>query len=303
VTEHRIGIDFGGTRIKLALVDDGEVVRKASIETPHGAAPAAIFDAIAAQVRALDPSPSRLGMAIPGEVDRDGRCIRLPNVPGFEGVAMAAELSRRVNAAVVVENDATTAAYAEALFGHGKEYPSFLTVTLGTGVGGGLVIERGLVRGAHGFGAEIGHVTVDTSTAAVPCACGNRGCLEAYAGTVGLLAVFRASGGAATEIAEVAASARRGEAAGLAAFASLSDSLAVALNSIQNVLDLDAIVFSGGVSKSFDLVEPRLRAGLRAKRFAPILGEVPLLTSELGEHAGVVGAAHLPELSKLARTR
>jgi glucokinase len=139
-------------------------------------------------------------------------------------------------------------------------------------------------------------VTVDTSPVAAPCACGSRGCLESYAGTLGLLARFRVGGGAATEVKDIADSARRGERAGLETFEMLADALAVALNSIQHVLDLDAIVFSGGVSRSFDLVEPRLRAGLRARPFAPVLAEVPLVVSALGELAGVVGAAHLPEL-------
>jgi glucokinase len=246
----------------------------------------------------MNPAPRELGVAIPGEVDREGRCVRLPNVPGFEGVAIAAELEARTGALVTVENDATTAAFGECLYGWGRTYPSFLTVTLGTGVGGGLVVDGHLVRGAHGFAGEIGHVTVDTSPSAAPCACGSRGCLESYAGTLGLLARFRVAGGAATEVKDIADSARKGESAGLDTFAMLSDALAVALNSIQNALDLDAIVFSGGVSQSFDLVEPRLRAGLRARRFAPVLAEVPLVVSALGELAGVVGAAHLPELRR-----
>lgn len=294
----RIGVDFGGTRIKLAEVSGATVLRRTSIDTPDGVPPAAIFDAIAAAVRTLSPAPRELGIAIPGEVDREGRCVRLPNVPGFEGVAIGAELEARTGALVTVENDATTAAFGEFLFGYGRTYPSFLMVTLGTGVGGGLVIDGRLVRGAHGFAGEIGHVAVDTSPEAPPCACGNRGCLESYAGTVGLLARFRVAGGDASEVKDVADSARRGEPAGMNTFAALADALGTALASIQNTLDLSAIVFSGGVSQSFDLVEPRLRAVLRSKCFAPVLGEVPLVVSALGELAGVVGAAHLPELRR-----
>ena len=78
----------------------------------------------------------------------------------------------------------------------------------------------------------------------------------------------------------------------------MADALSVALTSIQNTLDLDAIVFAGGVSRSLDLVEPRIREGLRARRFAPVLSEVPLVASAMGEHAGVIGAAHLPSLPR-----
>jgi glucokinase len=291
-----IGVDFGGTRIKVAEVDGKTVVRRASIDTPVGRSAGEILDAIAEAVLALAPLPGRFGMAIPGEVDSRGKCFRLPNVPGFEGVEIAAELGRRTYADVTVENDGTTAAYAELLFGHGQRHGSFLMATLGTGIGGGLVIDRRLVRGKNGFAGEIGHVTVDASEDASPCVCGNRGCLEAYAGTKALLDAFRAAGGVATEVRDVAESALRGEHAGSVTFARMADRLAIALTSIQNVLDLDAIVFTGGISKSFGLIEPGLRAGLRRRRFAEPLAEVPLLVSELGDVAGVVGAAHLPGL-------
>jgi glucokinase len=197
---------------------------------------------------------------------------------------------------VAVENDATTAAYGEALYGHGQQYESFLLVTLGTGVGGGLVIGKRLIRGAHGFGAEIGHMTVDASPTAPRCACGNTGCLEAFAGTRALLDAFRRAGGTATEVRDVADSAHRGEAGGKGAFATLTWALGVTINSIQNLLDLDAIVFSGGVSRSFDLIEAPLRAELRGRRFAEPLSEIPLLVSDFGDLAGVVGAAYLPDL-------
>jgi glucokinase len=235
-------------------------------------------------------------MAVPGEVDPAGRCYRLPNVPGFEGVPIAEELRRRTGARVVVENDATAAALGESVHGHGRNYASFLLVTLGTGVGGGLVLGKRLIRGAQGFAAEIGHVTVDASPGAPPCACGNRGCIEAYAGTRPVLARFTAEGGRGSEMKDVAFSARRGEAAGEAALGQMADALSIGLTSIQNVLDLDAIVFSGGVSASFDLIETRLRRGLRERAYAPPLGEVPLLVSELGDRAGLVGAAELCRL-------
>ncbi len=293
-----IGIDMGGTSVKIADIEGVEVLQSANILTPVGQTPDRILDQIAAAVHVLDPSPRELGMAIPGEVDSDGKCYRLPNIPGFEDVQIARELSKRTGATVTVENDATTAAYGEALFGHGREHASFLMVTLGTGIGGGLVLGRRLIRGSHGFAAEIGHLTVDSAPDARACACRNRGCLEAYAGTHALLDFFAAAGGTAHEIVQVADSAHRGEAAGIGAFDRMADALAIALNSIQNMLDLDAVVFAGGISKSFDLVEPRLRERLRARCFAKPLGEVPLLVSKLGSAAGVVGAANLPGLSR-----
>jgi glucokinase len=150
-----------------------------------------------------------------------------------------------------------------------------------------------LVRGANGFGGEVGHVTVDAAADAPPCVCGNRGCLESYAGARALVGHATRGGVPAKEARDVAEAARRGNSVAHEAFHAMADALAVALNSIQNVLDLDAVVFAGGVSAAFDLVEPRLRERLRTRCYAKPLGEVPLLVSDLGEHAGVVGAAQL----------
>lgn len=286
-----IGVDFGGTRIKGGVVDGSDIVRAESVETRGS--PDELLDAIAALVKRLDARPDSVGVAIPGECDEHGRCYRLPNVPGFEGVPIAAELARRVGCPVGVENDATTAALGEALHGRGREHASFLMVTLGTGVGGGVVIDRRVRRGAHGFGGEIGHVPIDRSPDAPLCGCGLRGCVEAFAGTHALLARFRELGGACDEIRDIAEAATKGDDRARRVFDEMGTALGWMLTAVQNVLDLDAIVFSGGVSKSFDLVEPALRRTLRERAHAEPLGEIPLVTSALGDRAGIVGAANL----------
>jgi glucokinase len=281
-----IGIDWGGTCIKAAIVDGANVRGFARVDTPVG--PTAILDAIAGLVRVLDPRAASIGLAIPGEVRDDGRCWRLPNVPGFEDVNIAAELKQRTGLPVGVENDATAAALAERLFGWGNTYSSFLLVTLGTGVGGGLVLDGQLRRGRSGFAGEIGHVLVSSAPDAWLCGCGKRGCMEAYAGTAGLL---RAYGGGAHTIQQIADAG--GDAAEVV-WKQLGESLGSGLGSINNTLDLDAIVFSGGVTNSLSRFEGHIRAGLKSRAFAPPIADLPLVTSKLGEHAGVIGAAHLP---------
>jgi glucokinase len=288
-----IGVDIGGTRIKLADVDGAEIRKSTTIPTPAGLGPGEFLDALAAAVRTIDPGPPAVGLAIPGEVDGDGKCYRLPNIPGFEGVPIAAELEGRLGARVVVENDATAAALGESVYGHGRAHPSFLMVTLGTGIGGGLVLDRRIVRGRHGFAGEIGHVVVDRSPAAPPCVCGSRGCLETFTAARAIVDAARRNGLTVAEPRDVAIAARAGNQAAISVFDAVADAFAIALISLQNTLDLDAIVFSGGISASFDLVEPGLRKGLRARCYAKPLGEVPLLVSELGENAGVIGAACL----------
>lgn len=289
-----IGVDFGGTSIKAGIVEEGRVVRSTETPTPRGAPADTVLDAIASAVLELDSNPESVGVAIPGEVDPAGRCWGLPNVPGFKGIALGKGLSDRLRCPVAVENDATTAALGEYLYGHGARYPSFLMITLGTGIGGGLVIGGQLYPGGNGFAGEIGHVNIEADPDAPLCGCGKTGCLETYAGTAALLRKFQQEGGSIVEdVLPIAESARRGEEAGLMTFEMMGRALGRGLANIQNVLDLNALVFTGGISRSFDLIEPEVRNGLRKFCFAEPPAEVPLVVSEMGAAAGVVGAAHL----------
>ncbi len=291
-----IGVDFGGTGIKAGIVQDGKVLRQVECLTPQGS-PEDVLDAIARLVLELDPNPRSVGVAIPGEVDPAGRCWGLPNVPGFKGIALGEGLSERLRCPVAVENDATTAALGEYLCGHGTRFPSFLMITLGTGIGGGLVIGGQLYPGANGFAGEIGHINIDPSEDAPACGCGKAGCLETYAGTAALLRKFKeAGGGEVSDVKSIADSARAGEAAGIATFQMMGEALGRGLANIQNTLDLSALVFTGGISGAFDLIEPSLREALRKHSFAEPPAEVPLVVSELGSAAGVVGAANLTKI-------
>lgn len=296
MTGERIGVDFGGTAVKAALVDGGRVSRQVAAPTPRAAAPSATMDVIAELVKELSESPAAVGLAIPGEVDDEGCCIRLPNVPGFEGLAIADELEARLGCPVRVENDATVAALGELRHGHGRDLESFVLFTLGTGVGGGFVFDGSLRRGAHGFAGELGHLMIDSSEEAWPCGCGLRGCLEARAGTAGLQRAWREAGGRTEPVAspaEMAKAARAGEPAGLAAFAGMGRALGLGLAALQNTLDLDAAVFTGGIAASLDLALPALEQALASRAYAERLVELPLLVSALGPDAGLVGAAEL----------
>ncbi|MGC4091299.1 MAG: ROK family protein [Polyangiaceae bacterium] len=293
-----IGVDFGGTHVKAGVVEGGEVLRSTSAATRVGASPDDVLDLLASTVLSLSTEPEAVGIAIPGEVDAEGRCWRLTNVPGFAGVHVAAELSRRLGGCpIAVENDATSAALGERLFGHGREHPSFLMVTLGTGIGAGLVLGHMLYPGANGFAGEFGHLNIDRSADAPLCACGQRGCVEAFAGTKALQRRFKELGGPdVEEVRPIADSARRGDTAAISVFKGMGEALGRGLSAVQNLLDLNAIIFTGGIAAALDLVEPHLRTALRAHTFAPPLAEVPLLSSELGERAGIIGAAYLTTL-------
>jgi glucokinase len=293
-----IGVDFGGTFVRAGVVEGGKVLRSTSATTSVRSTPADVLDVLANTVLALAPEPEAVGVAIPGQVDAEGRCWRLTNVPGFAGIHVAAELSRRLGGCpIAVENDATSAALGERLYGHGREHPSFLMVTLGTGIGAGLVLGHMLYPGANGFAGEFGHMNVDRAAQAPLCACGQRGCVEAYSGTKALNRRFVELGGTETDaIGPIIESARRGEYAGLAVFEMMGDGLGRGLAAVQNLLDLNAIIFTGTGSGAFEFFEAHVRHVLRAYTFAPPLAEVPLLRSELGERAGIIGAAYLTTL-------
>ncbi len=291
-----IGVDLGGTRIKVGRVEQGSIGETRTERTRAEAGPTAVLDAIAQAVRSLEPNPEAVGLAIPGGVNPDGVCWRLPNIPGFEGVPMGRELERRLNCRVVLENDATAAALGELRAGHGRNHRSFLMLTLGTGIGGGLVLDGVLRRGRHGFAGEAGHTPINRRDRDWPCACGLFGCVESYAGTRGLLRKYAEHGGHADEILPIAEAAERAEPAALATFAMMGEVLGIAVAGFQNLLDLDAIVFTGGISRSFSLIEPSLRAALLTHVLNPPLSEVPLLVSELGDAAGLLGAAYLTTL-------
>lgn len=293
-----IGVAFGGTHIKAGVVEAGEVVRTASASTPAGATPDQVLDQVAKAVLELSPSPDGVGVAIPGEVDGEGRCWRLTNVPGFAGVHVAEQLSQRLgDCPIAVENDATSAALGERLHGHGRTHASFLMVTLGTGIGGGLVLGHMLYSGSNGFATEFGHMNIDPSPQAPACACGRTGCVEAFAGSKAIVRQYHDLGGEeVSEVRPIAARARSGDPIALRAFEAAGAALGRGVAAVQNLLDLDAIAFSGGISGSFDLLETHVRRALVAHTFAPPLAGIPLLVSELGDNAGIVGAAYLTTL-------
>jgi predicted NBD/HSP70 family sugar kinase len=291
-----IGVDFSGPTLSSGVVERGAVVRTRSAEVAPGLNPGQILDLVAREVRRLAETPEAVGLAIPGQVNEQGRCWRLPNVPAFEGLPIAEELSIRLDCPVAVENRATAAALAERMYGHGRAHPSFILVTLGAGVGGGVVIGHQLNPGTHGFGGEIGHICVDASQSAPICSCGKRGCLEAFIGARAVLSRFTDLGGQGLLLSQVVTSARRGELAGVRTLEAVGESLGWGLAFVQNLLDLNGIVLTGPLAAAFDLLEGGVRQELRKRAFSPLLAEVPILLSDLGEAAGILGAAYLTRL-------
>jgi glucokinase len=304
-----IGFDIGGTKIAAAVVDaDGRELVETRRDTPGtwGETAAALRAAFTELHRAC-PDVGAVGVGIAGLVDHTGRLSYGPNLPGLQHVDVQAELSRDFPLPVVVDNDANAAAYGEATHGAIRGVDDALLVTLGTGIGGGLIIGGEVYRGGHGFAAEIGHITIDLDGPL--CACGERGHWEAFASGNALGRIGReaaAAGNAPSVLAEAGGdvAAITGHEVGQAAAAGAPDAVAlidgyadlvaVGLANLANILDPSAIVISGGLINLGDVLMRPVRKHFLARIEAGTERPVPeLVAATLGERAGVIGAAAL----------
>ena len=307
MTRTVIAGDFGGTNLRAALVDDaGEVLVRHEVASTPDASPADVLERIgkllAAVREATATPPDAASLAVAGLIDAEGgRVMVSPNIPAFRNLALTEPLSERLGIPVSIENDASAAALGEHRFGAGRGTRHLLHATLGTGIGGGLVVDGRLYRGAQGLAGEIGHIVLDP--AGPPCGCGARGCLEAIAGGVafGRRAQRLVESGSAPVLAEIAGSrpatagdlaeaARRGEAAAIAEIRNGGHTIGIGLGSIVNVLNPDAVTLSGGLLGMGDLLLDPLRAAMASLAYGPASG-TPVRTSTLGEDAGLLGAA------------
>ncbi len=311
-----IGVDVGGTKIAGGVVAvDGTLIARQELPTESDQ-PAAIVAAIVKvvnELRATAPAAAAIGCGAAGLVDSAaGVILGAPNL-AYRNLPLRTLVQDRCGLPVVIDNDANVAALGEASFGAGAGVRDQVMVTVGTGVGGGIVIGDAIYRGHHGVGAELGHIVVDPNGPV--CGCGNRGCLEALASGTALgrmarerAAAGRSSGDDAARVLELAggdvdaitgeivgSAAVRGDALALACVRDLAWWLGVGLASFVNVFDPGIVVVGGGVTDGLGeiLLEPA-RASMRSF----VVGrawrtEPPVVQARLGNDAGIVGAATL----------
>ena len=279
MTPATFGIDLGGTNLRSGVVDDtGTLVADQRVPTPKTLD--GIIDAIAASVRALnaahDVAPS-VGVGAAGMITFDGVIRYAPNVPPFVEVPVAQLLHEALGMPVALDNDANVAALAELVHGAAQGRAEVLCITLGTGVGGGIITRGQVLRGAYGFAAEVGHFQVDPN--GPMCACGERGHWEAVAsGTaLGRLGRERAAAGDAPSIID-----------------EYSRWVALGLIGLVNILDSELVVISGGLVELGEVLLAPLReffdGHLEGARHRP---RVEIIPGALGERAGIIGAGVL----------
>ena len=307
-----IGVDVGGTKVAGGVVDEeGRILRRAERATPAASAAAtreAIVDLIG-ELGAAHPAQA-VGIGAAGFVDeRRATVLVAPNIPGWQHEPLRALLEREVAVPVVVENDANAAAWAETRYGAGRGETHLACVTVGTGIGGGIVLDGSLYRGRWGVAAEMGHMQVQPGGRV--CGCGNRGCWEQYASGSALVREARARAaedraGAAGLLAlgdgtpegvtgrQVTRAAHKGEPVALAAFEVVGRWLGQGLADLAAVLDPGCFVIGGGVSEAGELLlAPARVAFALALTGAAGRPHASIRQAELGNDAGVVGAADL----------
>ena len=317
-----LGIDVGGTKMLGVAVDAAGTVlaesRRASshpgLGPPGGAAAAETLLSDLAELsdelrRSLEvaghPPALSMGVGVPGLVDDAGRLRFAPNLPAGDDMDVTGLLGARVGLRVVADNDATCAAVAEWVVGSAAGSHDALMVTFGTGIGGGLVCDDRVMRGANGFAGEIGHMVVDPS--GPRCPCGKRGCWERFASGSGLArlaqeaahagrlpsAVRRAGDNPdAVRGEQVTAAAQSGDPESMAVLAELGWWVAVGLSNLALVLDPEIIVVGGGLTRALSMVLPDVQSNfhemLEGADRRPV---IPIVPAALGEEAGAVGAA------------
>jgi glucokinase len=291
VTLH-LGLDLGGTNIKWVVLDqDGRPIADGSLPTEREGGPDHVVERLAlagrAAIEAAGPIATA-GVGVPGIYDEAHGTIRFfTNLPGpWAGYPLAGSLSEALGVPARLINDARAFTLAEARLGAGQGRASLIGVTLGTGVGGGIVLDGRLVLGHNGTAGEIGHQVIDCRPGAPRCGCGNTGCLEAFVGGPRLAE----AAGTATA-AEAFAADERGEARARAAVEAWIDYLAIGLANLVTVLTPDRIVLGGGVAAAAARIITPLRDGLRAHVHLTDPDQVEIVRAALGVRAGAIGAA------------
>jgi len=299
-----LGIDFGGTSIKSGLVRDGAVLFHGNpIETQACRGREEIIDALVAlvgQVGEHGEEIAAIGIGLPGLVDSVGGVVHeLTNVPGFDEVPLRAILHERTGLPVTIENDAKAMAYAEWKFGAARDGRHVVCVTLGTGVGGALILDGRLHRGAQLGAGEIGHLSIDYRGKPGPF--GNFGCLEEYVGNVQIAerAVRRyGEAGTARTVEECSPldlqkAALAGDTVARKLWEDLGTELGAALASVVWVINPDTIVIGGGVAKAGELIFEPVRRTIRARTSEIINRDLRVVPAALGNDAGIIGSATL----------
>jgi glucokinase len=293
-----LAVDLGGTNMRMAAVSaEGSILNRAKCETPAKVTPDQLIDLTLSLISECtqglpaDAKISGLGFATPAPASQQSKGVlsKLPNLPSLNGMDLRGRLQRHVPFDICLENDATAAAIGEHWLGASKALDNVIHVTLGTGVGGGLILNGEPYRGIDGTAGEIGHICVEPE--GHPCGCGSRGCLEQYASATAVERMAHSRGLPVRASHDVYHAAKSGDPIAQEIFNAVGYYLGIALAGLINTLNPEMVVIGGGLAAGWDAARTAALEQLAARTFEEPLARVKIVTSELGDDAGILGAA------------
>ncbi len=300
---YSIGVDLGGTNLRVAAIDSsGQVLNRVSVPAVYDAGPDRVvcdIVEIIQQVRArVDGSSLEgVGIGIPGFIDMEmGVVVGAANLPGFQGYPVRTHIEGELKIPIILENDANAAALGEMWMGAGRGIRDLLLITLGTGIGGGIIVDGKVLHGFLGMAGEIGHMTIFPD--GNPCGCGNCGCLEKHASATAIAAMGQMMhfGNNEHEITakRVYELALGGNERAKLVFESVGRALGIAIANLINLFNFQLYLVSGGPLPAWDLFEPSMMAEIKKRSFTSGRSGTRVERAQLGADAGLFGAAYLP---------
>lgn len=312
--KYRIGVDIGGTNVKIALVDfDGKIIYSNTVPTRAEMGYEAGVNNIKQAIKELMQETGEsaktieaIGFGLPGQIDyKNGIVKNLPNIPGWVNIPLAKIIEDEFSIPTRLDNDVRCAALGELNFGAGKGCENLICITVGTGIGSGIVLNGKLVRGASNAAGEIGHIKMDM-TGGPLCGCGDYGCFEAYASGPAIVTMAKEyiSGGKSAKYKEmatdgiitpyiVAQAALQGDAVSIQIFKQMGKIIGTGLASVVNLLNPEKIIIGGGVADAGSILLDPIKATI-ADRAMPIQASaVQVVPAQLANTAGVIGASLL----------
>ncbi len=306
LANHVFAVDLGGTFLRIALVDcSGKIHQQLKQRTPRGDSPDVIVDALTAAANKWTDDGRRIAAAsimVPGTVNNNNAVVvQAPNLPSLTNFPLKSVLEERLGWPVLLENDANAAAVGEMWLGGARGCRDVVSVTLGTGVGGGVILDGELWRGAHGSAGEIGHTTVDPFSG-LKCKCGNIGCLELFASATAIVrmthedvprfphSVLNREDLTAERVYDAG---RDGDELALGVFKRFGTYLGIGLANLINIIDPEIIVIAGGAVNGWDLFACDMQREVNERAVRVTAQQVKIAPAQCGDNAGLLGAARL----------
>jgi glucokinase len=309
-----IGVDLGGTNLRFGLVrEDEKIITRRGTGTMAAEGVEIVLERLTSGIQTLARKAqvagmkiAGIGIGVPGIISAKEGIVRLsPNLAGWEDIPLRARLMESFSYPVYVENDANAYALGEYWFGAGKGTSCMVCITLGTGVGGGIILDGNIWRGADGMAGEVGHITVNPDGPLCPC--GNRGCLERYSSATAVIemAVAAVARGEKTSLKNlkkaglaitpeaVADAAKKGDRVAGRIYSEVGKYLGIAIADLINLLNIECIVIGGGLTGAWDLFIGPLKEEVKARAFKIPAKRCRIVRGKLKDDAGILGAAGL----------